>query len=360
MRKILTISFNSGQKYTGGMQCSQRNRDSLRKIFGSDNTFEYIITPYNIKKTPQVIFNRIIDAFHGFMGGMNSKIQRQLLVLIRDKGITDVFIDSSLLGSFAKQVKLHFPRVSVITFFHNIEIEFIKDSLTVNRDVFHWYWFPSTRYNENCAIKYSDKIIALNKRDSIALKKRYGREADYLIPISFKDKRCIVDDKLKNENKKALFLGSYFFANVEGISWFCEKVLPYVDIELTIVGASMNKLPQSIRNNYKIKVYSDVPDLAPFFNDADFMVLPIFSGSGMKVKTAESLMNGKFILGTKEAFMGYDLTTKCSKECNSAEDFISAIKQLKLQTKYNHASYTTFKEQYSFEATFRIFENIYK
>lgn len=40
------------------------------------------------------------------------------------------------------------------------------------------------------------------------------------------------------------------------------------------------------------------------------MVMPIFSGSGMKVKTAEALMYGKFLIGTKEAFEGYEIDEK--------------------------------------------------
>ena len=37
------------------------------------------------------------------------------------------------------------------------------------------------------------------------------------------------------------------------------------------------------------------------------VIMPIFMGGGMKVKTAEALMNGKTIFGSKEAFEGYDL-----------------------------------------------------
>lgn len=360
MRKVLTLSFNSGQKYTGGMQCSQRNRESLREIFGKENTHEYIIKPYNPKRTLKVIYNRIIDATHGFMGGMNLKLQKELLDYIENHGITDVFVDSSLLGAFAKKVKQRFPKVRVVTFFHNIEIEYVIDALKVSKDFFHWYWYPSTKYNEQCAIDYSDIIIALNERDSNALKSKYNRAADILIPISFRDYAKHIDKNIKNEKKTALFLGSYFFANIEGITWFCENVLPFIDIELYIVGASMNRLPDNIKREKKVKIFSDVPDLTKFFENADFMILPIFSGSGMKVKTAESLMNGKYILGTKEAFMGYEITSDCGIECNSAEDFIKAINNLNLKYKFNDASYQLYLNKYSFDSTLKKFQTVYK
>ena len=37
------------------------------------------------------------------------------------------------------------------------------------------------------------------------------------------------------------------------------------------------------------------------------MLFPIFEGSGMKLKTCEALMFGKNIIGTPEAFAGYDI-----------------------------------------------------
>lgn len=122
----------------------------------------------------------------------------------------------------------------------------------------------------------------------------------------------------------------------------------------------MNRLPDNIKREKKVKIFSDVPDLTKFFENADFMILPIFSGSGMKVKTAESLMNGKYILGTKEAFMGYEITPDCGIECNSAEDFIKAINNLNLKYKFNDASYQLYLNKYSFDSTLKKFQTVYK
>ncbi|WP_301053448.1 glycosyltransferase [uncultured Duncaniella sp.] len=357
MRKILIISFTSGQKYTGGLQCSRRNIESIEKIFGRENVITHIIEPYPVKRNFKIILRRAFDALHGYMGGMNSSLKRYLLRTIDEKGITDVFIDSSLLGSFAKSVKKRFKDVRVITFFHNIEKEFIRDFINVNRDYFRWYWIPSTDHNEKCAVKYSDEIIALNQRDAKSIKKYYGRDPRFLIPITLRENTSpIRNASLPNERTKALFIGSYFFANVQGITWFVSNVLPHINIKLNIVGASMDLLPKEIVENEKIEVHSNVPDLAPFYEDADFVILPIFSGSGMKVKTAESLMHGKYIIGSQEAFTGYDMSADEATECNTAEEFISAINSFSRPTKFNKASYDLYLEKYSFESSLKLFK----
>lgn len=47
--------------------------------------------------------------------------------------------------------------------------------------------------------------------------------------------------------------------------------------------------------------------MAEYIYNADFLIAPIFEGSGMKLKTAEALMYGKTVFGTTEAFEGYDV-----------------------------------------------------
>lgn len=80
------------------------------------------------------------------------------------------------------------------------------------------------------------------------------------------------------------------------------------------------------------------------------MVLPIFKGSGMKVKTCESLMYGKNIIGTPEAFEGYDLQhDRVGAVCADAAQFIQAIQSFVAtpRPRFNAYSRSVFLEHYS-------------
>lgn len=110
-----------------------------------------------------------------------------------------------------------------------------------------------------------------------------------------------------------------------------------------------------------IPVFSNVPDLAPFFEEADFMVFPIFSGSGMKVKTCEALMYGKNILGTTETFEGYELDTSlCGRLCNTAKEYIEAINYFAENSvpKYNTYSRSIFENNYSNSFALKAFREL--
>ena len=101
---------------------------------------------------------------------------------------------------------------------------------------------------------------------------------------------------------------------------------------------------------HDVEVIGSVPDLTPYINEADIMILPIFKGSGMKVKTCESLMFGKNILGTDEAFEGYDADyDRIGGKCNTADDFIGKINDFitSPRPRFNTYSRQLYLERYS-------------
>ena len=72
----------------------------------------------------------------------------------------------------------------------------------------------------------------------------YKRDADLIIPIFFKDvfdvKTLQISKYIYSSKPIALFVGSSFFANVEGMKWYLAYVHPFVDDQLIIVGKNMD------------------------------------------------------------------------------------------------------------------------
>ena len=226
-----------------------------------------------------------------------------------------------------------------------------------------WLVVPCADRNDRWSCRFADRTIALSTRDDDELFRRYHRRADQLIPVAFVDrfKRDNYSTDLTAEKPLCMFLGAYFPANVEGIEWFVKNVLPHVNIRMQIVGKGMEKLKEADWMRVDIEVLSNVPNLEPLFEAADIMVLPIFKGSGMKVKTCESLMYGKNIIGTDEAFEGYEITEGVSGwRCNTAEEYIECIHAFceKPQAHYNIAARRLYEEKYSEEAVVSQFKNL--
>ena len=166
-----------------------------------------------------------------------------------------------------------------------------------------------------------------------------------------------------------LFVGSSGLKpNLIGIEFFIKKVLKYIDIDLYIIGKGMEKYKEKFEKiDKKIKVIGTVDEMEPYYLNVDAVIAPIFSGGGMKVKTAEALSYGKTIFGTTEAFEGYEVDyDKIGGLCNTADEFVKKINNyLKWwnennRPKFNEYSKNIFKEKYSYESSLKKFKNLFR
>ena len=339
--------------FCGGEVCTLRNRSILQDILGSNSVTEVRIARNNSLKEK----HRLLWFGQGFfndlrmcsISGIDSKQFDNIKHIICTERIELVFLDSSLLGLLAKKIKQQYPTVKIITFFHNIEYLYYKRELDISQNVILRYLLPIIRKNEQTACLYSDAVITLNERDSQQLHSLYGRKADYSIPITLEDRlpsSPIDRDETDKRPPNMLFVGSYFSMNIEGIRHFVQHILPHTQAKLTIVGTGMKQLEERIRKNERIELFDYVEDLSKLYEEADFVVIPIYSGSGMKVKTAEALMYGKYIIGTPEAFTGYSISPETGKLCTNDQKFIEAINRCS-QRGFNPASRELFLKKYS-------------
>lgn len=358
-RRMLYITCDNEESYSGGKYVNKRNYESLVMILGKDRVSTYIIQPSFGLRTYKAKLKRLRDVFKLFGGGLKTEDVDQILFLLQDGDYTDVFIDSSALGVLAEKIKRFYPHICVYVYFHNVEYDFMVSTTWGGGDYKHLFWIGSAKHNEQCASKYADKIFTLNQKDYDRVLSLYGR-ASTIIPVTMKDDYHDLDER---ENQKVgtplqgLFVGSYFAGNIMGLKQFCKEVLPSLNMHLTIVGSGMDKFRYDIIESDKTTIHGKAEDLTPYYESADFVILPIVSGGGMKVKTAEALKYGKYIIGTKEALEGYDLNENVAAECNTKQAFIDAVNNYSRAYKYCAASRNIFKHTFSFDSSLALFKN---
>lgn len=361
MGKLLFIWYKrpTAIKGGGGM-CSMRNYELLGKIVGAENIDSIYIHNDDKKRSLYSYISGVLYMCFGYFFGLTPK--RCTQIVKQADNYDYVFIDRSVFGIIAYQLKKTGYKGKIISHFHNVESIYFDSKLNKHLP-FRNVVLNNVSENDRMACQYSDKIIVLNERDSQIIETQYGRKADIIVPITLPDKAIPQEKSIMTHScPHCLFIGSYFPANTEGLLWFVKNVLPNVNIRLTVIGKGMSKLKAKSQELKDIEVLSDVPDLASYFVDADIMILPIFTGSGMKVKTCESLMYGKNILGTHEAFEGYHIDTEqVGGECNTAQQFISKLTDFSSnpRPRFNTYSRTQYEKMYSDNAVEQLFRNLF-
>lgn len=349
-------------KNTGGELCCSRNIRLLKNFYGEANIYIYDLGRY--KSFIHASFLCLL----GLGNGLTFKNIKEIKNLTTHLNPDVIFINSTKNGILAKILK----KRKIVSFAHNVEFLFEYSNLKSVNLIQKFIFLPyllSVYKNEYQALKYSEKIIALNKADSESFSKIYKRKADMLLPMTIEDDltdeevstQCIsLQNNMELPEKYMLFVGSDFYGNTQGLFWFIEQILPYTNLPIVVAGKGMDKYKEKYKD-LNAHFYGFVPSLKHLYANASFVILPIISGGGMKTKTAEALMYGKSIIGTKEAFEGYNLdTAKIGAECRTAEEFITIINSLKDELpKFNSYARKIFETNFSEKAIIPRFINFF-
>lgn len=248
---------------------------------------------------------------------------------------------------------------------HNCESVIMKryydEEKNIIKKMFFKFEYLKLKKFEKNTMKIVDRIITLSKEDmnemiSIA---DISEERFLILPIIIHNDFTKDISKVSLENKiKVMFLGTLtWYPNVQGIKWFLDEVLEELndDIELYIVGKDPdNDIIEKSKKFNNIKITGYVDDVNDYFDLCDLMIVPIFIGSGMRVKILEGLAKGIPIVSTSIGCEGIQVEhNKSILIANNKQEFIENIYKLKKSELYKDISENgknMFNELYSFEA----------
>jgi len=271
--------------------------------------------------------HRLMLALMGWNDGLDMRLCNSIVEQIDKYSIDVVYIDGSNFGRLARFIKYRRPNCIVVTFFHNVEAKFFWDSFRTKWSLKSFGIAVFNYLAERSAVRYSDRVICLNDRDRYYLEKLYGRRETDIIPMYIRAESEIeVRHARVTEREYALFVGGAFYANLAGIRWFAKNVAPFVNRRTIVIGQGFEQHQEELERFPNMEVVGAVHSVAPWYRNAEFVVAPIFEGSGMKTKVAEAMMFGKPIAATAEALVGYEnVVPEAANVCEDREEFIEAF-----------------------------------
>ena len=140
--------------------------------------------------------------------------------------------------------------------------------------------------------------------------------------------------KIEEENALAHIGALDWIPNFEGLSWFVNEVWPLIlkqipDINFYIAGRNATEHTADYFNKKQIHYLGEVPDAYKFLQSKSILIVPLLSGSGMRVKIIEGLALGKSIVSTEIGAEGIALENNVHlKIANEPKAFAEACIQL--------------------------------
>ena len=131
-----------------------------------------------------------------------------------------------------------------------------------------------------------------------------------------------------------LFVGNMDYRpNIEAVNFFVKQVMPLLDKDMPnyvfwIVGINPRDEVMALRNE-KIHVTGRVPDVHPYYENAQVVVVPLFAGGGTRLKILEALSLGRPVVSTTIGAEGLDLIPgEHILIADTPQDFHEAIEAL--------------------------------
>ncbi|WP_290885911.1 glycosyltransferase family 4 protein [Arenimonas sp.] len=323
MKKLVFVTDRIESSAFGGReQLSRLLANALADIYGGQMETVSLSEAMN---TPPVLLQ---DLLKGHVNGASRGNIASIVERVKNLHAGEVFLNGSNLGRVAQGVREACPSVRITTFFHNCEARFFLGAVRHQPSIRALGVLLANYRAERAAVRCSQNLICLNERDSSQLERTYGRRGTHLLPMALKDQ---LPDELPAQppgcaERYALFVGGTFYANRQGIEWFVEQVAARSPLKTYVVGKGFESWKVELERNGNVEVIGGVDSLVPWYLGAHVVIAPIFDGSGMKTKVAEALMFGKRVVGTPEAFVGYEaIVGRAGAVCESPSDFLAAL-----------------------------------
>lgn len=238
----------------------------------------------------------------------------QLETILQADQYNIIQLEGPYLGYCIPLIRKH-SNAKVVIRAHNIECEIWERTALQERNILKKLYLSiltkRLRKYEKNILQQSDIILPISSRDDEHLKNIDICKPGIVVPVGIDINNN--DIHYKTSNNSILYIGALdWMPNQEGILWFINDVWPIIqkkekNVILHIAGRNapewlMKKL-SSVKN---ILFHGEVEDSHDFIKLHGIMIVPLFSGSGMRVKIIEGMGLAKAIVTTPVGCEGID------------------------------------------------------
>ena len=284
----------------------------------------------------------MLDAFVALLTGESYNVKRyeshefakKLASILKEDTFDVIHVESIFLTPYLPLIR-KYSKAKVILRAHNVEHLIWERIAKCTKNIFkRWYVKKlalALKVYELEHISQYDGIACITQKDADYFIKAGCRKPIVSIPFGI-----IAPDTMDNvdEEPNSLFhIGSMdWIPNLEGVNWFLEKVWPKVlnEVPQTRMYLAGRKMPQTLMNTeYRnVSIVGEVPDAMYFIESKKINIVPLLSGSGIRVKIIEAMSVGKTVISTTIGAEGIEYTDgKNILIADTPDEFVMQIKR---------------------------------
>ena len=233
----------------------------------------------------------------------------RLAQVLQEETFDIVHVESIFLAPYVPVIRRH-STAPVILRTHNVENQIWRRMAMSERNCCkRWYikhLALTLRAYECEHVNDFDGVVSITDNDADYFRSEGCRKPIVTIPFAITPARV---DGVAEQPGTLFHLGSMdWLPNQEGVRWFLDRVWPLIHSQmpsLTLHLAGRRMSDQLLNLQLEgVHIVGEVPDAATFIASKQINVVPLLSGSGIRVKIIEAMSQGKVVVTTTVGAQG--------------------------------------------------------
>jgi len=305
--QVTLLAMNTPKHFVSPEELEQFRNHNIRIIAVAVNTR---INP------PAALANLLFSTLpYNAVRFRSSRYANRLSELLQSENFDFVILEN-LYTFLYKPVLDQFPGLRVIMRPHNVEHEIWKQTAQGSSGFRKWYLnllaSRIKRFELNQINRYT-ALVPISGADADSFREFGNTKPVHLLPAGV-DSSAISPEPQTGSGMTIGHLGALdWIPNQEGILWFLKEVWPLVkqrvpQAEFNLAGRNASREFADQVKSLGARFMGEIHDPAAFLRGQAVMIIPVFSGSGMRIKMLEYLSKGKAVVSTTRGSGGITLT----------------------------------------------------
>jgi len=268
-----------------------------------------------------------VERFH------SKELEQKLIAILHQEDVDVVIFETIYLAIYADIIRKH-SRAKLILRAHNVE-HAIWQRIVSNTAFGLKKLYLSTlsrqlKMFEQKAIHYFDKIWCISPVDAEWFAMQTDKIPIEVVPFGVNDDKIMQMPATFHSNTLFSIGSMDWLPNIEGVQWFLDNVWEqihtlYPDLTYKIAGRNMPQNMQDIQTD-KVDIVGEVADAGQFMLENGILIVPLWSGSGIRIKIIEAMSMGKVVITTSIGVEGIEAENGTHiLIANTPEEFLSAV-----------------------------------
>lgn len=283
----------------------------------------------------------LLDAFMAMMCGESYHVKRyisndfadKLVSILEEETFDIVHVESIFLTPYVEVIRRH-SDAKIILRAHNVEHQIWRQLARICKNP------PKASYLRHASLTLGayerehindyDGVICITQKDADYFKANGCKRPLSAIPFAITPEPTT---GITEEPFSLFHIGSMDWQpNIDSINWLLNDIWPRIHKEvpqarLYLAGRRMPKRLMDSTIDH-VSIVGEVPDALYFIGSKQINIVPLRSGSGIRVKIIEAMAAGKVVIATTVAAQGIDYTDgENILIANTPGEFVSQVKR---------------------------------